>query len=1227
MDVLGPKTSTLHAPFLICLAAMPLLSPCLALRSANADSPASPGKTVTQNRIQGTKRLIPLERITVGPEDHYQGAPHPASHQLVFTRKIDLAPHLAIQNLSTGDVSEFVPATADSQEPATHPNGMVAFTYFKFNARGDICYRSLSRPTIECLKALEGEKDTPFWRSDTEIGFLLSEPGTDQKRVVVQSTVSGQSQTLAQGKIWQPHSRPGSRYLSYNDQVSESAATTGSSSKPGTAPNKAMILKDLTTGSTYRVALALPGISGFPTVSLDDQTLYFSHYLNDSNNDNVIDGNDNSILFRLPISKILNAKPNELLFPEQLTSVESNCSFPRPMETTLYATCGFSGSLGVYRLPLSGIVPQDWDLATLWNAHESARNYSDRILILNSIKYRSGAKDESDLTVRLFSNHLIADDIASARFYLEAMERSGVMLPGVPPEDRKPFFSLLGIWLKARELKKTQPSDEVTRSFLKAIQTLETQTALVKGAERLKRLVKASLKSSLEQVPETQSILRQVSFGGTQGRAHPLERYFYFKLSKWTQDRLGQTAKTTPLYLEMMSAPEFTHENRVYYTFKLLQSLKEQDLSPAERISQIETIQASHQTALNAQDGSLLDLLKAEVLTLKIGLATTSADKAGVYGQLDKLMVSTKADYYLRKALYIRAIFNLADSLDFLHLGFVAGNWLKYTDPRSTEFIFARTVFSEMTLDRAYDALAQVNLQLASNYFFSSLSLTDDLESHSGYILSMLERKKRADVSKDYEGMKKRNMIDDNLKFVEAFLILVDQDPSKATDSNYLDLALSKLEGMTQDRNSAVRHLLIGYCTLEKLLRESNGYDFPRDLYEKSYRALLLAHELSSDQVRIRASALSNLGALQMRAQNFGLATKFLLKRRDLGFVSPAEEVSVRWSLARSLFYGDRPREAAEEIRHAIKAQQSEAKPEALSGAILQERLAFYLQATGDWKEANDAYLSLDQKIAGLGAQAGGFKSDLFQAKKKLSHGFVSFKLGQFQKAGGLLKEAATIAARLPKLKAGGSRLIDFDGRRIELAAYGFLSRIGSTKERQRASERQFELLKDAKSLLDEHESLRIQNRLVLADQLSKSSPAEAAGILSQALDLALAQAEDGEGMSFAVYQSVVAYLSSLIVQPQPFMSQAVERARKTIDLIERIYDQQTSDQPQLDYQRTKLELLWSAAQAKMTGGRLASTQSDSILGSPSAKKVQSLLPPRWKELQTLASLLSGRSS
>lgn len=1226
MSVLGARSSNLFLPLLVGLGVVPLLAPCLNLRSANANSPASPGMTVTQSRIQGTKRLIPLERITVGPEDHYQGAPHSSSNQLVFTRKIDLAPHLAIQNLSTGEVTEFVPATADSQEPSAHPNGSVAFTYFKFNARGDICYRSISRPSIECLKALDGEKDTPFWRSDTEIGFLVSEPGTDQKRVVIQSTVSGQSQTLAQGKIWQPHSRPGSRYLSYNDQIAETSPAPVQSNKQGSASTKAMILKDLKTGSTYRVSLALPGISGFPTVSLDDQTLYFSHYLNDSNNDNVIDGNDNSILFRLPISKILSAKPNELLFPEQLTSVESNCSFPRPMENALYATCGFSGSLGVYRLPLSGIVPPEWDSATLWSAHQSARNYSDRILILNSIKYRSNVRDDSDLTVRLFSNHLIADDIASARFYLDAMERSGMMLPGVLPEDRKPFFSLLSIWLNARELKKTQPSDEVTRSFIKAIQNLETQTALVKGAERLKRIVKASLKGSLEQVPETQTILKQISFSGTSGRSHPLERYFYFKLSKWTQDHLGSAALTIPLYLEMMSAPEFTHENRVYYTFKLLQSLRDQGLSAAERISQVETIMASHQTAL-AHDTSLVDLLRTEILALKIGLATTPAEKAQIYGQLDKLMVSTKADYYLRKALYIRAIFNLADSLDFLHLGFVAGNWLKYTDTQSTEFIFARTVFSEMTLDRAYDALAQMNLQLASNYFFSSLSLTDDLESHSGYILSMLERKKRADVTKDYEGMKKRNMIDDNLKFVEAFLILVDQDPAKASDSTYLDLALSKLDGMTQDRNSAVRYLLIGYCTLEKLLRESNGYDFPRDLYEKSYRALLLAHELSSDQVRVRASALSNLGALQMRVQNFGLATKFLLKRRDLGFVSPSEEISVRWSLARSLFFGDRPKEAAEEIRQAIKAQLSEAKPEALPGAILQERLAFYLQAASDWKEANDAYLSLDRKIAGLGMQAEGFKSDFFQAKKKLSQGFVNFKLGQFPKAEELLREAASLAARLPKVKAGGTRLIDFDGRRIELAAYGFLSRLGTIEERRRASEKQFELLKDAKPLLDEHESLRIQNRLVLADQLAKSSTLESAQVLSQALDLALAQAEDGEGMSFAVYQSVVAYLSSLILQPQSFKSQAIERARRTIDLVVKIYDQQTSDQPQLDYQRTKLELLWSAAQAKMTGSQLTSAQSDSILGSFSAKKVQSLLPPRWKELQTLASLLSGRSS
>ena len=86
-------------------------------------------------------------------------------------------------------------------------------------------------------------------------------------------------------------------------------------------------VESLRTGQKKVLSFALPGISAFPAVSDDGKYLYFSHCLNDTNGDNVIDGSDNAVVFRVPLEVLIAAKSGASIFPEQLTSVETSCSF------------------------------------------------------------------------------------------------------------------------------------------------------------------------------------------------------------------------------------------------------------------------------------------------------------------------------------------------------------------------------------------------------------------------------------------------------------------------------------------------------------------------------------------------------------------------------------------------------------------------------------------------------------------------------------------------------------------------------------------------------------------------------------------------------------------------------------------------------------------------------------------------------------------------------------
>ena len=49
-----------------------------------------------------------------------------------------------------------------------------------------------------------------------------------------------------------------------------------------------------------------------------------------------------------------------------------------------------------------------------------------------------------------------------------------------------------------------------------------------------------------------------------------------------------------------------------------------------------------------------------------------------------------------------------------------------------------------------------------------------------------------------------------------------------------------ELDQMKDDRDSAIRHLLMGYCKLQKLERQGKGYDLDRGLFEEAHRHFML---------------------------------------------------------------------------------------------------------------------------------------------------------------------------------------------------------------------------------------------------------------------------------------------------------------------------------------------------------------------------------------------------
>ncbi len=1088
------------------------------------------GETLVQQRAASARRMTPLTKLTIGPDDQYHGVPDPTGTFLFFTHKADLVSHLKVQNLKTGQATSLLPLNADSQEPAVAQNGNIAFTYYKLNARGDICYieaqqeyrEPVTDSKIHCLNRSAQETDTerasPFWKSNTEVGFVVRDIQNKVWKIVTQSLLTGQTTTLAEGKVWSPSMRAGGKYLIYEQIATESGS-----------PQRNLVLADLSTGQKKVLRFSLPGISGFPSLSEDEQYVYFSHYLNDTNHDNVIDGSDNAVIFRASVRSLLATPEGQEFFPEQLTSVESSCSFPRTLGNELFVTCAFEGNLDVYQLPAQGIIPATWDKAILENALQTARSYQDRILILNTMKFRTQAATSVLFTQMLLTNHILADDPSAALYYLaKAKQGTG--------KGERAFYDVLGIYLRAKELKKAQTSEEITRAFRDQLSLLQTQLDQIPGEPEFHKVVHGLLAFFLGDHPKAQAYLSQVNDSHTD-HAAPIQLMLTFELASHVQPSLNA-------YIHLMLAPHLSKEAKLFYAFSALQFIEDEAHTVPGRLAKIEQLNQNFIPAVKT-------LIESEKSVLKLIHKPDAGGKAFFYRELDKLISASKDDYFLRKALYVRAIVNFSKAGEVDYLRYVVTNWIRYTNRTDTEFDYAREVFANASLDQGYIYLGKGQLADASAFFYGSILQTDDLESHYNYIQTMIKDHQRAILKDRYQNFTDRKIVEENIHFVDALLGFIDA-PGKLSS---IDQALENLNLIEHDRDSPIRYLLLGYCHLQKLLLAARGLDFDQDLFLNGHRELMLAYELGKDNARIRAAATQNLGILHQRVQNAAISARFFAIRKTFGFNSPAEQAQFEWLFAQSLYDNREAKEAALEL--------NDVKPE-LKTAAFQERQGFYWMAAGQYQEAAERFETL--------IHAAQIKGDLNLAKANLNLGFSWLKLGK--------KELAK-SAFLRSLES--LNRLEAKPENLQTILYGFIAQTSVAAERQEALKHRDELLKNQKASLDEWLMTCIQNKLQLAEvSLALNQNDVALQAFRESLGLVTDYGQQNQFFGSGVYHTLSNTLATGLLQPQLFSAEDLkiieDFAKKTLTA----YAAQSNAPPVLQYQLFKMKLLWTAFQKKV---------------------------------------------
>jgi len=1082
--------------------------------------------------------LNKLKKLTVGPDDQLDSSIDTSNKLLVFTKKANMISQLQVKNLESGAIKDLLPQDADSSQGKLNYKNQLVLTYFKYNSNGDICWSKesikfdklpLSEAQIKCIgditKNFQIERSQGFWHTNDE--FIYLEKYNQKYQLVLYNILTSSRREIAtsQSPIVSAFGVLNGELIVYSEVINQ-------------IPQ--FIILKLKTGEKNLIpSKLLPGISGLMNISEDEKTLYFSHYMADSNNDGTIDGHDNSVIWKMKFESLndyLKISHSNDLKIEQLTPMDFNCSYPFSNQKQLFLTCAFQGSLDIYQLPEEGVVPNNWDSKTLSDSFSTSRTYQDRILILNTQKFRNNDIDELHrIDQSLLYLHVMAKDYLAAQFYLNKIK-------GSKNKDTANWFAF-EILLQALELEQVQPSNVISLKFRDAVTALIKKLESIKSLDSFTKLVSFNLQAMIGKKPNLKVVNQQIG-----NNNKPFEYWLYFHLmQKMIPQTKEKISEWVIIYKKVLSSKSLRLESQIYYAYDFLDLLTLQDIALRKKI----ILDFKDTLTLNKE---LQALFENELNVISLVSATDEKAKVVLFQKIDKLLrefkssddgdkhasktifdIDSNSNYFLRKAMNVRCILNFLNYQEFKNLNVIAANWLRDTPKSSTEFSYARQVVIRAALEQAYGYWQKKNARFAADYFFQSLSLTDDLESHSGYFNSMKEINQSKNMIERLNYLENHGAIPDGAQWLNILLLLDESNQSHYFKN--LDLALTTISEMRVDLNDPLKYLITGYIYLEKIKLSQIGVEMNAELLKHAHQNLILASDLARENPRVQAAALTNLGLLHLWSQNYGQSVKFWELRKNLGFDDTdknteknsekySEYQSFLWFYSQSLYLNNQNKAAVEAIQLIPKNQ--------LTPEII-ERTAFYSSLTENWSKALEYYQKLETTASSkLGSIPSSESEPKFKpgleigpdfekinepsrTKIRLNKAYVLFKLGKFTESQNLFKKI--VEQKLQKIPIDSRfRKMEFDPKSLNNIAQGFLSQMGSKEERIHALKRRIDLLEEDLPNL-------IQAQIKLAELLFNSDLNSSINLMQSALQNCQKFANENGSIGQTVFKTLTNYL------------------------------------------------------------------------------------------------------
>lgn len=822
----------------------------LALTALTSSCVAFAQQSIIAERVSKLVQLHPLERLTFGPDDNFQPAALGDGKQILLIQKTHMNPQISVLDLKTRERKVWRSDLRDADQVEVGPNGSdVVFRSLDRSPDGDICVIAGLTESIHCLSLPAGEKASPFWISKNRIGYLRKERSMAGFKLESYDLSSNQRVELNIDRLFHPSVDQQGKRLAWIEQIARQRSKQRI---------QYAAVTETGIGQRCSVELGWPGLSAYPRFSQDGAYLIFSHYLSDTNHDGRIDGEDNAILARMKLPENGCVAPG--IIPEPLTSLSENCSQPNVTGKDLIVACAFEGSLDLYRLPETGVIPVDWGPAELTAAHASARSPEDRLLFLLSL-YAKSEGQRPQLLRGIFAQHLLLDDESGAIEWLDKMKVQDQVLPN----DANIFDKML----RAGELRKTEPTGELSITLR---QKLEASLGELKKSTPV--FLATAARARIQRLSSGNAGLARAKaeLESLQNKKSENDLSFLLMSREW--DLLAaRLPLNEELYQKVLIASPLRPESQLIYWAK---SLTRMSLANKNREAVLTKLVAD--TRLSNDVRKLIEL---ELLSVKVARKEEKA-----YLNFDKVFSPERDKPLLVRLAGYRAIQLWTQSDLLKEVEFVTTNLLKYIPTPSLEATYARDYYIATAFDRAYDYVSAKNPTAALGHFYGAVTLTDDLEAHWGYLTMMVAAQRTQLIDRNIDDLKKRRFLDINEDLVRMYADLAKRQGQLPENPE----AWLKKAKDVEKISHPFAEFLRGSVRLQWVLETpAMKVEAQREQLETARLELILALDGSRDNQRLKAQTLTNLGILGSESKIWGPAQRWWQERLELPFETELE--------------------------------------------------------------------------------------------------------------------------------------------------------------------------------------------------------------------------------------------------------------------------------------------------------------------------------------------------